>query len=95
MVRTVTATELRKSFSKLFAWMAGSRRNAIVVESRGKPVVVILPFEEYEHYLALKRASQTEDLPVELPRKSPIRFDSPHLVHREQAERLSMKMSEK
>ena len=45
---TVTIAEGKKNFSRLIR-DAASEKEDIVVTKRGKPVAVIIPYEEYQH----------------------------------------------
>ena len=51
MQRTVSATEARVRFGELMRRVV-DERTAIVVERGGKPLVVVLPVEEYERLCA-------------------------------------------
>jgi len=45
---TVSVAEGKKSFSRLIQ-DASQNRGEIIVTRRGKPVAVIIPYEEYQH----------------------------------------------
>jgi len=45
---TVTVAEGKKGFSRLIR-NAVEKKEEVIVTKRGKPVVVILPYEEYKH----------------------------------------------
>ena len=59
MNKVVSSTELQKN-TRTIIDIARTRSEAIVVETYGKPMVVILPFEEYQQYLAYKQRQQEE-----------------------------------
>jgi len=46
---TVSVAEGKKGFSRLIQ-DAQEKKEEIVVTKRGKPVAVILPYEEYQHF---------------------------------------------
>ena len=52
-MKTVTATELQRNTRGVMDH-ARTKGEAVVVESHGKPMVALLPFEEYERYLRYK-----------------------------------------
>ena len=55
MSKVVTSTDLRKKTREVLEW---TRKNgeAVVVETRGKPMAAILPLNEYQAYLQYKQA---------------------------------------
>jgi hypothetical protein len=57
MNKIVSSTELQKNTRNIID-MARTQSEAIVVETYGKPMVVILPFEEYQQYLVYKQRQQ-------------------------------------
>lgn len=54
MLRTVTATEAKAKLADLMKW-AMKTGDSVLVQSRGNPQVVIVPFSEYEE---LQRAKE-------------------------------------
>lgn len=54
MLRTVTATEAKAKLADLMKW-AMKTGDSVLVQSRGNPQVVIVPFNEYEE---LQRAKE-------------------------------------
>jgi len=61
MKRVVSATEARIRFGELMRWAAGTHE-AIIVERRGKPQVVVLSVEEYERLLKRQRQGEWREL---------------------------------
>jgi prevent-host-death family protein len=57
MQRTVTATEAKAKLSDLMKW-AVKTGDSVVVQSRGYPQVVIVPFAEYEELQELKERAR-------------------------------------
>lgn len=54
MPRVVTSTELQKNTRTVIDW-ARTRDDAVIVATYGKPMVAILPFDEYQDYLRHKQ----------------------------------------
>ena len=54
MLRTVTATEAKAKLADLMKW-AMKTGDSVLIQSRGNPQVVIVPFNEYEE---LQRAKE-------------------------------------
>ena len=59
MSRTVTATEAKAKLSELMRWAVASG-DGVIVESRGAPQVVLLPYSEYEELQKLKERDRRE-----------------------------------
>lgn len=59
MNRTVTATEAKAKLSELMRW-AVSSGDGVIVESRGAPQVVLVPYGEYEELQKLKERARRE-----------------------------------
>lgn len=57
MPRTISVTEAKNKLSAMLDW-AIKNQDGVVVESRGRPKAVILPFSEYETYLLLREKEQ-------------------------------------
>jgi prevent-host-death family protein len=57
MPKTISVSEAKNRLSEMLDW-ADENREGVVVESRGKPKAVILPYAEYEHYLSLRKREQ-------------------------------------
>lgn len=65
MPRTVSASEAKTRFGEMATWIQ-ENRDDIIVESRGKPNVVIVSFEEYQKILDLRERARREELLSEL-----------------------------
>lgn len=59
MNRVVTATEAKAKLSELMRWAVASG-DGVIVESRGAPQVVLLPYSEYEELQKLKERARRE-----------------------------------
>ena len=57
MAKIVSSTELQKRTRDIID-QARTQDTAIVVETYGKPMVVILPYDEYQEYLVFKQRQQ-------------------------------------
>lgn len=53
MPRTITATEAQNKFGSVLKW-AEENQDDVIIERRGNPVAVIIPFEEYEEITRLR-----------------------------------------
>ncbi len=53
MSKTVSATEAKNQLGALMGWVL-ENKDEVIVESRGKPQVVLIPFEEYEELQNIK-----------------------------------------
>ncbi|NLD74134.1 MAG: type II toxin-antitoxin system Phd/YefM family antitoxin [Chloroflexi bacterium] len=65
MPRTVTASEAKSAFGALADW-AVETKDDIVIESHGKPKVVIVAYEEYKRLAALREQALREEALAEL-----------------------------
>jgi prevent-host-death family protein len=59
MSRVVTSTEAKAKLSELMRWAVASG-DEVIVESRGAPQVVLLPYSEYEELQKLKERARRE-----------------------------------
>jgi prevent-host-death family protein len=59
MNRTVTATEAKARLGELMR-RAVDTGNAVIVESRGRPQVVLIPYAEYQELQRLKERARRE-----------------------------------
>jgi prevent-host-death family protein len=57
MPKTISVSEAKNRLSEMLDW-ASENPEGVVVESRGKPKAVILPYAEYENYLSLRENEQ-------------------------------------
>lgn len=53
MLKTVNFADLQKNVRTVVDW-ASNENDTVVVEKYGRPLVVILPFNEYENYLTFR-----------------------------------------
>ena len=65
MSRTISATEAKAKLSSLINW-AIKNKDEVVVESRGRPTAVILPYETYEQFNELREQARRRQLLVRL-----------------------------
>ena len=61
MEKTVSSTELQKHTRDIID-QARTQGISIVIETYGKPMVVLLPFEEYQQYIAFKARRAARDI---------------------------------
>ena len=59
MEKVVTSTELQKHTRDIID-MARTQDMVIVIETYGKPMAVMLPYDEYQAYLAFKQRQHDE-----------------------------------
>jgi prevent-host-death family protein len=57
MPKTISVSEAKNRLSEMLDW-ASENLEGVVVESRGKPKAVILPYAEYEKYLSMREREQ-------------------------------------
>ena len=65
MDRVVTATEAKARLGELMR-RAIDTGDAVIVESRGKPQVALVPYEEYERLQKLKQRARREEALAQL-----------------------------
>jgi prevent-host-death family protein len=65
MARTISATEAKAKLSALINW-AIKNQDEVVVESRGTPKTVILPYEAYEQFNELRERERRRQLLAQL-----------------------------
>ena len=65
MPRTVSASEAKTQFGSIMSWTT-ERKDDVIVESRGRPRVVIMPFEEYQRLLTLREAARRQEALAQL-----------------------------
>ncbi len=61
MPRTVSATEMKNRFGSLADWAVESQDD-IIVESRGKPKVAVIPIEEYKRLRRWREEARRREL---------------------------------
>lgn len=57
MPRTVSASEVKNRLGSVVSWVL-QNQDEVIVESRGEPTVVIMPYAEYEKVKALKEGER-------------------------------------
>ena len=57
MPRTISVSEAKNKLSAMLNW-AIKNQDGVIVESRGRPKAVILPYAQYESYLVLRENEQ-------------------------------------
>lgn len=67
MTKTVTTTEAKAKLSALLGWVR-EHRDAVIVENRGEPSAVILPYPHYEELQRLREQQRRRDALVQLRR---------------------------
>jgi prevent-host-death family protein len=67
MPKTVSASEAKTQFGSIMNWSV-ERQDDVIVESRGRPKVVIIPFEEYERLRTLREAARRQEALARLER---------------------------
>lgn len=60
MPRTVSAREAKNRLGAVVDW-ALANHDEVIVESRGRPTVVIMPFSEYEKVRALREEARRRE----------------------------------
>lgn len=60
MPKTVSVSEAKNKLSAMLQW-AVENGDEIVVESRGEPKAVILPYQDYEELLALRETARRRE----------------------------------
>jgi prevent-host-death family protein len=60
MPKTISVSEAKNKLSAMLQW-AVEHGDEVVVESRGEPKAVILPYGEYEELLALREAARRRE----------------------------------
>lgn len=67
MPKTVSASEAKIRFGSIVDWALESNDD-VIVESYGKPKVVIMPFVEYQKVLVLREQARRQEALAELER---------------------------
>lgn len=60
MPRTISASEAKNKFGEVIGWV-DEHGDEIIVESRGEPKVVILPYREYEEIKKLREQAHRRE----------------------------------
>jgi prevent-host-death family protein len=58
--RKVSASEAQNKFGSVVSWVLDNQRE-VVIESRGEPTVVIMPFDEYEETQRIREQAKRRD----------------------------------
>src|SRR5205085_11352341 len=58
--RIISASEAQNKFGSVVSWVLDNQRE-VVIESRGEPTVVIMPFDEYEESQRIKEQAKRRD----------------------------------
>ncbi len=67
MPKTVSASEAKTQFGSIMSWTTECKDD-VIVESRGRPKVVIIPYEEYQRLLTLREAARRQEALAQLER---------------------------
>ena len=59
MPKTISVSEAKNKLSAMLQW-AVENQDEVIVESRGRPKAVILPYDEYEAMAALRRKARRQ-----------------------------------
>lgn len=77
MPRTVSSTEAKTQFGTLLKW-ASEENDEVIVKFYGEPKAVIVPYQEYETFLKLRKQEQKrkalealDELRKEMRRQNP------------------------
>lgn len=54
MTRAVSSTEPQKNMREVIDWTR-TKGESVVIETYGKPVAAVIPFDEYQAYLQYKQ----------------------------------------
>lgn len=65
MARTISATEAKAKLSSWINW-AIKNKDEVIVESRGRPKAVIIPYEAYEQFKELRGKARRRQLLAQL-----------------------------
>jgi prevent-host-death family protein len=57
MPKTVSSTEAKAQFGTLLSW-ASEQNDEVIVKFYGEPKAVIMPYQEYEAFLKLRKQEQ-------------------------------------
>ena len=60
MPKTVSSTEAKNRLGAIIGWVL-QHNDEVIVESRGEPKVVVIPFEEYEELKELKEQARRRE----------------------------------
>ncbi len=60
MARTISVSEAKNAFSAVLDW-AVNNNEAVIIDVRGKPKGVVLPYSQYIEYEALKEQVKPQE----------------------------------
>lgn len=58
--KTISASEAQNKFGAVVSWVLDNQRE-VVIESRGEPKIVMIPFDEYEETQRLKQEAKRRE----------------------------------
>jgi prevent-host-death family protein len=91
--KTVSASEAKNNLGAMIEW-AVKNQDEVIVESRGKAKVVILPFEGYEEYQRLREQARRRDVLARLERLAEIVGAQNQDLSAEEAQTLAAQLSQ-
>ncbi len=85
MSKTVSATEVKNKLGAVVSWVL-ENHDEVIVESRGEPTVVIMPFAEYERVNDLREQDRINQAFARLQKaRDEVRAQNPDITTEEQA----------
>lgn len=69
MPKTISSTELQKQTRDTIDYVR-VEHDAVIVETYGRPMAIILPFDEYEEYLSYKQSQAVRAVKFRLLRET-------------------------
>ena len=60
MSKTVSSTEVKNRFGSVVTWVLENKEE-VIVENRGEPTIVIIPFSEYEKVQQLREQVRRQE----------------------------------
>ncbi|MDO8671955.1 MAG: type II toxin-antitoxin system Phd/YefM family antitoxin [Dehalococcoidia bacterium] len=60
MPKTVSASEAKNRLGAIIGWVL-QNQDEVIVESRGEPKVVVMPFSEYEHMKEIREQARRQE----------------------------------
>lgn len=77
MSQTISSSELKRQLGAWLAWI-GRAREDVIIETYGRPVAVLLPYDEYADFLAYRQGRGGEpSRPIERRRPAPPALTNP------------------
>lgn len=85
MPKTVSATDVKNKLGTVVSWVL-ENQDEVIVESRGEPTVVIMPFTEYERVNDLREQDRRNQALARLQKaRAEVRARNPDITTDEQA----------